>query len=201
MFRLSTLVSVGPQTCSLVWYASKRGVAHSPMLRSRHLNFVLVSLFLAEHTRQRAVVHCISQLLTVIMIQASVLPGLSHVIAVIGKGLNCWVEDRHKHERKIQRSHEINHCSRIWHLPLVLYCTNQSNERLYSFFTSLTDCIWYRWLQNTDKITISRNLNIDIRLKPKQRPHKVWRNTVACTVSSKVYSTGSPVTAETICKE
>ena len=50
MFCFSILVSVGSQKCSLVWCTSKRGVACNPMLHSRHLYFVLVSLFLVEHT-------------------------------------------------------------------------------------------------------------------------------------------------------
>jgi hypothetical protein len=72
------------------------------MLHSRHLTFVLVSLFLAEHTR-----HCISRCpISLMVIQASALPGLSHVIARTGSGPNCCVEDRHKQEPKIQTSHE-----------------------------------------------------------------------------------------------
>jgi hypothetical protein len=47
-------------------------------------------LFLAEHTRHRILLHCISQcLVSLIVIQASALPGLSHVIARTGSGLNC----------------------------------------------------------------------------------------------------------------
>ena len=37
--------------CSLMWYALKHGVAHNPMLHSGHLNFILVALFIAEHTQ------------------------------------------------------------------------------------------------------------------------------------------------------
>jgi len=40
------------------------------------------------------------------MIQMSALPGLLLVIAGAGNGLNCWVKDRHKHEPKVQKSHE-----------------------------------------------------------------------------------------------
>jgi hypothetical protein len=36
----------------------------------------------------------------------SALPGLLHVIALTGNGLNCLVEDRHKHEATFQKSHE-----------------------------------------------------------------------------------------------
>jgi hypothetical protein len=52
-------------------------------------------------------------------------------------------------------------------LPVVLYCTHQSSERLYAFLTSPTDCIWNLWRQHHDKPALPRNLNI-IRLKPKQ---------------------------------
>ena len=37
--------------CSLVWYALKHGVAHNPMSHYGHLNFILVALFIAEHTQ------------------------------------------------------------------------------------------------------------------------------------------------------
>lgn len=43
------------------WNISKHGVAHNPMLHSRHLYFVLVSLFFAEHTWHWILWHCISQ--------------------------------------------------------------------------------------------------------------------------------------------
>jgi hypothetical protein len=35
---------------SLALHILKHGLAHNPTLHSEHLNFVLVSLFLAEHT-------------------------------------------------------------------------------------------------------------------------------------------------------
>jgi hypothetical protein len=57
VFCFSILVSVVPQKCSLVWYVSKRGVAHKLILHSRHLDFVLVSLCLAEHTRHQILIH------------------------------------------------------------------------------------------------------------------------------------------------
>jgi hypothetical protein len=60
VFGSSILVPVDPQKCSLVWYTSKHGVAHNPMWHCRHLNFFLVSLFSAEHTRHRILVHCVS---------------------------------------------------------------------------------------------------------------------------------------------
>jgi len=45
-------------------------------------------------------------LLTLIVIQASALPGLLYVIALTGNGLNCWAEDRHRHKSTVQKSHE-----------------------------------------------------------------------------------------------
>jgi hypothetical protein len=36
------------------------------------------------------------------MIQASALPGLSHVVALTGNRLNCGVQDRHKHKPRVQ---------------------------------------------------------------------------------------------------
>ena len=43
-------MSVGLQKCCIMWYTSKDRVSHNPMLHSRHLIFVLVALFLMEHT-------------------------------------------------------------------------------------------------------------------------------------------------------
>jgi hypothetical protein len=39
-------------------------------------------------------------------IQASAVPDLSHVIALRGKRLKYSVEDRHKYETTVQKSHE-----------------------------------------------------------------------------------------------
>jgi hypothetical protein len=63
MFCFSILVSFDPQKCSLELFTSKHGVAHKLMLHRWHLNFVLVSLFLAEHTQCRILLPCISQCL------------------------------------------------------------------------------------------------------------------------------------------
>ena len=54
VFHFSILVSVDPQKCSLVQYASKHGVAHNLKLHSQHLNFVFV--FLAEYTAPNALI-------------------------------------------------------------------------------------------------------------------------------------------------
>jgi hypothetical protein len=53
MFCFSILVSIGSKKGSLVWCTSKLGVACNPMLHSQHLYFVLVTLFLVEHTQHR----------------------------------------------------------------------------------------------------------------------------------------------------
>ena len=50
VFNFSILLPVGSQKCSLVLYTLKHGVAHNPTLCYGHLNFVPVSLFMAEHT-------------------------------------------------------------------------------------------------------------------------------------------------------
>jgi hypothetical protein len=63
VFGFSILVSLGSQQCSLVWYALKHGVSHNPMLHSRYLYFVLLSLCLAEHTWHQILLHCMSHCL------------------------------------------------------------------------------------------------------------------------------------------
>jgi len=40
-------------------------------------------------------------LLTLFVIQASAVPGLSHIIALREKGLTCSVEDRHKYDTTV----------------------------------------------------------------------------------------------------
>jgi len=50
VFNVSTLLPVGSQKCSLVSYTLKHGVAHNPVLHYGYLNFVPVSLFMAEQT-------------------------------------------------------------------------------------------------------------------------------------------------------
>jgi hypothetical protein len=103
---------------------------------------------------------------SLLVIQASDMPGLSHVIAVTGNGLNCWVEDRRKHEPKIRKSHKRNPYSRmkdicLWsHIAL----TRALNICMYSLPLPL---IAYELLS-----TQISHLNIIIRLKPKQRVRK-----------------------------
>ena len=63
MFHFPILVSVGLWRCSLVWYTSKHGTAHNSMLKSWHLYFVHVSLFLAKRTWHWILLHCMSQCL------------------------------------------------------------------------------------------------------------------------------------------
>lgn len=61
VFWSSILVSVEPQKCSVVWYTLKYHAAHNSMLHSQPLNFILVSLFLEEHTWHLILLHCTSQ--------------------------------------------------------------------------------------------------------------------------------------------
>jgi len=61
VFCFSIWVLADTQKSSLVWYTSKQGGAHNPSFHSRHFNFVLVSLFLAEHMRHQIFLQCISQ--------------------------------------------------------------------------------------------------------------------------------------------
>jgi len=84
MFCVSILVSFDPQKCSSDLYTSKHGVAHKLMLHSRHLNFVLVSLFLAEHTQCQILLHRISQCL--LWLVSSLFSCI-----VDGAGLPCFV--------------------------------------------------------------------------------------------------------------
>jgi hypothetical protein len=61
VFCFSIWVLADLQKCHLVWYTSKQGGAHNPSIHSRHLNFVLVSFFLAEHMRHQILLQHISQ--------------------------------------------------------------------------------------------------------------------------------------------
>jgi hypothetical protein len=47
-----------------------------------------------------------------------------------------------KHEPKIEKVAKKSLQQNEGHLPVVPYCTHQSNERLYAFLSSATDCIW-----------------------------------------------------------
>jgi len=49
VFNISILLSVGSQKWSLLSYSLKHAVAHNPVWRYGQLNFVPVSLFMAEH--------------------------------------------------------------------------------------------------------------------------------------------------------
>ena len=154
VFRFSILVSVAPQKCSFVWYILKHGIAHNPMLHSRHLTIVLFSLFLAEHTSPNSLtldvwflswwfkrLHC-----------------LAYRILLLGHAVDWTVEWKIdinmnvKFEIVTNKSLQQNE----GHLPVVPYCTNQSNERLYSFLSPPTDCIW---TQHPDKPALPRKLN------------------------------------------
>jgi hypothetical protein len=58
-----------------------------PCVAFSALNFDLVSLFLVEHTQQQILLHCISQLLTVIMIEGICL--WSHV--ALSRAMNVCI--------------------------------------------------------------------------------------------------------------
>ena len=87
LFNFSVSCSSEIQFCMIyleTWGSTQPYVAFST------LDFRSFSLSLAEHTCHRILLHCISQCLNSMMvIQASTLPGLSHVIARTGSGLNC----------------------------------------------------------------------------------------------------------------
>jgi hypothetical protein len=156
VFRFSILVSVAPQKCSFVWYISKHGVAHNPMLHSRHLTFVFFSV-LAEHTRHRILLHCISRcLISLIAIQASAC--LAYGMLLLGQAVDWTVELKidisMNLKFKILRKKSLQ--QNEGHLPVVPYCTNLSNERLYSFLSPPTECIWTR---HADKPALPRKLS------------------------------------------
>jgi len=58
------------------------------------------------------------------------------------------------------------------HLSLVLYCTNQSNIRLYAFLSSPTDCKLTHLPQHQDKPALPPHLNFITRLKTQQHLRK-----------------------------
>ena len=75
-------------------------------------------------------------LLTLIVIQVYALPGLSHVIALTGNGLNCWVEDRHKHEPTVQkRSWNLYSRTKDICLWSLIALTTEINIVCISFFS------------------------------------------------------------------
>jgi len=104
--------------------------------------------------------------LTLIMIPASKVPGLLHVIALTGNKLHCWVEDWHTHKPTIQTVTKKSLQQDEGHLPLVPYCTN--------LLSSPTDCTWTYLPQHPDQPALPQHLNIVIRLEPRQclRIHK-----------------------------
>jgi hypothetical protein len=83
------------------------------------------------------------------------------------------------------------------HLSLVPYCTKHRNEFLYAFLSSGTDCIWTQPPQHPDKPALPetqtslRDWNLN----------NFWIYRIACTVTSKFYSKGSPLTTGAIWKE
>jgi hypothetical protein len=152
VFHFSILVSVAPQKCNFVWYISKHGVAHNPMLHYRHLTFVLSSLFLAEHTSPNS--------LTLHKPMSDFSDGdssacLSHVIARTGSDWTVELKTDKSMNLKFKTVTKKS-LQQKGHLPLVPYCTKQRNECLYAFLSSPTDCIR---TQHLDKPALPRKLN------------------------------------------
>jgi hypothetical protein len=180
VFRFSIVVSVGPQKYSLVWYTLKHGVAHNPVLPSRHLNFILVSfVFGGTHMAPNSLTLQKPLSDWLIMIQASALPGLSHDISVTGNKLNCWLKIDISMNLKLKKVTKKSLQQNEGHLPLVPYCTNQStNDCMCSFLLPLIAyeliCLSTQISQHYRETKTSLwdwNLN------------NIWVNMMPCTVS------------------
>jgi hypothetical protein len=78
-------------------------------------------------------VHTKSNTFWLIVIQASALPGLLHIIALTWNGLKCCIEDRNKYETTCQRVRKKSLHENEGHLSLVPYCTIHINKHVYSF--------------------------------------------------------------------
>jgi hypothetical protein len=82
----------------------------------------------------------------------------------MGRIVKFKTEIRFKLKFKIVTKKSLEHSEgRFREVP---YCTHQSNERLYAFFSSPIHC---PRTQHPDKAPLPRNLNIITRLKPKRR--------------------------------
>ena len=109
------------------------------------------------------------------MIQATALfalPGLSYVIAVTGNGLKCWLKtdiSMNLHFKRVRKK-SLQHNG---HLPLVLYCTNQSSKSLYALLSPPTDCFLTHLPQHPDKPTLPQNPNMLIRLNLELKINKI----------------------------
>ena len=109
--------------------------------------------------------------------------------------LRCWVEERQKHKPAFQKSEEVILTGERT-FALDPHCMKHRNKRKCAFPFSPTDCIWTYSPQQQISWASPWNPNIVMRLKLKKFLRKK-----TCTVSSKFYSTGSPLTAGSIGKE
>jgi hypothetical protein len=104
---------------------------------------------------------------SLIMIQASALPGMSHVISVTGNRLNCLVDIQkpgttiHKNREESLRSEWRTCCFHPW-------SSKWFSELVYTFHSSSTDCIWTYLPWHPDKPALPQNLNIRVWLKVNQ---------------------------------
>ena len=155
---------------------------------SRFVRFLLVAVLQIAFWPKSA--HTKPITFWLIMIQASALPGLSHIIVLIWNGVKSWVEDRHKHEPTFQESGrnpytkmkaiclssrialniEINICMHYFPLPLIAYELIPHSTQISQLYHDTHTSLW--------------DWNV----------HNVSRNMMTCTHSSKFYSTGSPLT-------
>ena len=175
VFFFSNLVSNDPQKWSLMWYTSKHCQCHchseqkclfflwrmcvrvSSMI-FQSVMFLLVAILLnalqhnLTHSRLKRL-HCLA---------------CQHVVALTGNEFNCcWVEDRHKHEPTVQNSHK-----EILTAEWRTIASGPTLQCLYAYLSSPTDCMWTHWPQHPAKPLLPQNVNITIRLKPKQRLRK-----------------------------
>jgi hypothetical protein len=118
VLHFSSLLSFGAQKCSLVWYTSKQGLAHSPTLHAGHLNFVVVSLCFPQHTWYQILLHSKGQCLLCLVsnLFSWLADGACHSCLVVwGWGtlptscirsltnvsLNCWYDNFEPQEARI----------------------------------------------------------------------------------------------------
>jgi len=105
-------------------------------------------------------------LLTLIVIKTSALPGLSHVIVLTGKSMNCSVEDRRKSEPTIFK----NPYSRMKDICLRSYTaalTREITNSIHSFPHPLTVNELICHSTHISQYHL-KNLSIIIKLKPKR---------------------------------
>jgi hypothetical protein len=155
VFCFSILVSVAPQKCSFVWYISKQGVADKPMLHSQTLD---LRSFLFVFGGTRTSLNSLTLRVWFLWWWLKRLHCLAYRMLLLGQAVDWTAEWKIdismnvKFEIITKKSLQQNE----GHLPVVPYCTNQSNKRLYSFLSTPTDCIW---TQHPDKLALTRKLN------------------------------------------